>query len=223
MKHMEDEREDMRNELIEMWNLVYNQLKDAGDSLLNNDADLAREVTMRERRVNTFELKIDSDCENYIALYSPVAIDLRCVLALLRINGALERIGDFANGIARYVLDSYDAQVDDLLEEIEMREFFNDLKLMLDSTKKVFVSTNTDSLEQLYAMDDNVHKRYHTALNKIALYINHHTDEAANCISLAILTRKMERIGDHCSNIIEDIIFYIDAKVIKHEKSVKPQ
>ena len=123
MKHMEDEREDMRNELIEMWNLVYNQLKDAGDSLLNNDADLAREVTMRERRVNTFELKIDSDCENYIALYSPVAIDLRCVLALLRINGALERIGDFANGIARYVLDSYDAQVDDLLEEIEMREF----------------------------------------------------------------------------------------------------
>ena len=67
-------------------------------------------------------------------------------------------------------------------------------------------------------MDDNVHKRYHTALNKIALYINHHTDEAASCISLAILTRKMERIGDHCSNIIEDIIFYIDAKVIKHEK-----
>ena len=79
-----------------MWVLVLSQLRNAKSALVNSDSDLARVVISLEKRVNAFELKIDSDCENYIALFSPVAIDLRLVLSILKINKTLERIGDFA-------------------------------------------------------------------------------------------------------------------------------
>lgn len=85
-----------------MWTLVYNQLDRAGEAVLTLDKELAQQVMVRERRVNAFELKIDSDVEDIIALYNPVAIDLRFVLAMLKINTNLERLGDFAEGIARF-------------------------------------------------------------------------------------------------------------------------
>ncbi len=74
--------------------------------LFNFDKDLAREVVLKEKRVNGSELKIDRDCENIFALFCPVAIDLRFLLAVLKINTNLERIGDIAEGIAKYVIDA---------------------------------------------------------------------------------------------------------------------
>ena len=76
------------------------------EAVLTLDRELAQQVIVRERRVNAFELKIDSDVEDVIALYNPVAIDLRFVLAMLKINTNLERLGDFAEGIARFVVKS---------------------------------------------------------------------------------------------------------------------
>src|SRR5574344_1382647 len=104
MKHTEREMKLLRDEINEMWRLVLSQLEKAKQSFLHSDIELAREVVSREKRVNAFELKIDSDCENYIALYSPVAIDLRLALSLIKISNTLERIGDFADGVARHVL-----------------------------------------------------------------------------------------------------------------------
>lgn len=96
MKHTEKELTLLREEVSQMWGLVLSQLEKARQAYLNNDAELAREVASREKRVDTYELKIDSDCENYIALFGPVAVDLRLVLSLIKISGTLERIADFA-------------------------------------------------------------------------------------------------------------------------------
>lgn len=102
-----------------MWTLVYNQLDRAGEAVLTFDRELAQQVLVRERRVNALELKIDSDVEDIIALYNPVAIDLRFVLAMLKINTNLERLGDFAEGIARFVLNCKEPVLDtDLFEAI---------------------------------------------------------------------------------------------------------
>ena len=81
----------LKKEIDEMWTLVYNQLGRAGEAVLTLDRELAQQVLVRERRVNAFELKIDSDIEDIIALYNPVAIDLRFVLAMLKINTNLGR------------------------------------------------------------------------------------------------------------------------------------
>ncbi|MDR1201237.1 MAG: phosphate transport system regulatory protein PhoU, partial [Tannerellaceae bacterium] len=105
MKHTEQELQSLKEEVSQMWKLVLSQLEKSKQAFLNSDIELAREIVSREKRVDAFELKIDSDCENYIALYSPVAIDLRLVLSLIKISSTLERIGDFAEGIARHVID----------------------------------------------------------------------------------------------------------------------
>ena len=97
VKFIESELVLLKKEIDEMWTLVYNQLDRAGEAVLTLDKELAQQVMVRERRVNAFELKIDSDVEDIIALYNPVAIDLRFVLAMLKINTNLERLGDFAD------------------------------------------------------------------------------------------------------------------------------
>lgn len=99
MIYIEKELENLKKEVLEMWDLVNSQLNRAGESLISLDKDLAKEVVYREKRVNAFELKIDSDCEDIIGLYNPVALDLRFTLAMMKINNNLERIADFCEGL----------------------------------------------------------------------------------------------------------------------------
>ena len=216
MKHLEKEMLTLRNEVLDMWTLVCSQLEKTKVALLKNDKDLAREVISRERRVNAYELKIDSDCENYIALYNPVAIDLRLVLSLLKINGTLERIGDFSEGISRFVIDTYDEKYESLIKEMKLEEMFDELLGMLTGARQSLEAEETKMAGCLFAKDDYVDSLYNQSLHKIAEYIQMHPEDALACIFLAILARKLERVGDHCNNIVEEIVFYVDAKVLKH-------
>src|SRR6201985_2465163 len=106
MTPLENEIIGLKKELVSMWILVQSQLNKAKEAMVAFDKDLAREVLIKEKRVTAFELKIDRDCENIFALYCPVAVDLRFLLAALKINTNLERIGDIAAGIAQYVVNS---------------------------------------------------------------------------------------------------------------------
>src|SRR6201994_4315441 len=106
MTPLENEITALKKELVSMWILVQSQLNKAKEAMVQFDKDLAREVLIKEKRVNSFELKIDRDVENIFALHCPVAVDLRFLLAALKINTNLERIGDIAAGIAQYVVDS---------------------------------------------------------------------------------------------------------------------
>jgi phosphate transport system protein len=103
VKFIESELVLLRKEIDEMWTLVYSQLDRAGEAVLTLDKELARQVVVREKRVNAFELKIDSDVEDIIALYNPVAIDLRFVLAMLKINTNLERLGSLQRSTKRAI------------------------------------------------------------------------------------------------------------------------
>ena len=105
MTHLDTEISRLKTDLNEMFSIVITQVEKSKTALFNLDKDLAREVKVNERRVNSFELKLDRDCENIIALFNPVAVDLRFVLASLKINSNLERIGDIAESIALYVID----------------------------------------------------------------------------------------------------------------------
>lgn len=112
VKFIESELVLLKKEIDGMWILVYNQLDRAGDAVLTMDRELAQQVLVCERRVNAFELKIDRDVEDVIALYNPVGIDLRFVLAMLKINTNLERLGDFAEGIARFAIHCKEPTLD---------------------------------------------------------------------------------------------------------------
>ncbi len=221
LKHTEKELAALREEVSQMWKLVLSQLEKAKQAYLGSDAEIAREVISREKRVNTFELKIDSDCENYIALFSPVAVDLRLVLSMIKICGTLERIGDFAEGIARHVIvGSCGKGIAELQGELRMEEMFDTVISMLSDSFVALESENTKLSGRIMSKDEQVvDVIYRDAIRTLSEFIRKHPDNADCALETLLLIRKIERIGDHCSNIVEEIVFYIDAKILKHSKS----
>lgn len=222
MKYIENELENLKNEILEMWTLVYSQLNRAGESLLSLDKDLAREVVYREKRVNAFELKIDSDCEDTIALYAPVAVDLRFVLAVLKINTNLERIADFCEGIAQFVLKYPSISVDaELFDKTRIRTMLDIVKEMLLEGKQALEEEKSQLAVNIFDKDTQVDELNHSATRIIADYVQQYPDRAAECLNLIGIIRKMERIGDHCNNMAEEIVFYLDAKILKHSGKIE--
>ncbi len=155
-----------------MWKLVLSQLEKSKQAFLNDDIDLAREIASREKRVDAFELKIDSDCENYIALYSPVAIDLRLVLSLIKISNTLERIGDFAEGIARHVIEGDCTKVSpQLIDELQLERMFETLISMLSDSFVALESENTKVSGKILAKDAEVDLLYRDSLHILTNYL----------------------------------------------------
>ena len=217
MKVIEQEIHSLKNSISEMWALVHQQLYNAGEAMLTGDKELAYKVISRERRVNAFELKIDSDCEDIIALYAPVAIDLRFVLAMYKINTNLERLGDFAEGIARFVLNCKEPVLDpDLLKQLRLEEMQAQVLAMLELAKKALQEESQDLATSVFAKDNLLDEINAEATTILAGYIAKHPDSVLPCLNLVSVFRKLERSGDHITNIAEEIVFFIDAKVLKH-------
>ena len=219
MKHTEKELQALKEEVSQMWKLVLSQLEKAKQAFMNSDIELAREIASREKRVDAFELKIDSDCENYIALYSPVAVDLRLVLSLIKISNTLERIGDFTESIARHVIEGDCNKVSpQIIEELQLEKMFESLISMLSDSFVALESENTKISGKILSKDDEIDTIYHNSLDILSKFIVEDSQlQKVRCgLKLMLLIRKLERIGDHCSNIVEEIVFYVDAKVLKH-------
>lgn len=219
MKHTEKELITLKEEVSEMWRLVLSQLEKVKQAFLNSDIELAREVASREKRVNSFELKIDSDCENYIALYNPVAIDLRLVLSLIKISITLERIADFADGIAKNIIDRGATPDSDLKEDLQIEIMFDAVIEMLSDSYVALDSENTRLSGKILAKDETVDEIYRNAFKILSDAIRDKKIDAETGLKTMLVMRKIERIGDHCSNIVEEIVFYIDAKVLKHSRN----
>ena len=219
MKVIEKEIDSLKDSMIEMWALVQQQLYNAGEALLAGDKELAYKVISRERRVNAFELKIDRECEDIIALYSPIAIDLRFVLAMYKINSNLERMGDFAETIARFAVNLPDGEPIDpwLIRETRVEEMMSELLEMIALTKKAFEEESSEIATRIF-MKDNLIDEINLASGKIiARYIEEHKGSALAGLYLSGVIRKMERFGDHCTNIAEELIFFLEARVLKHK------
>ena len=167
----------LKKEINEMWNLVHHQLERAGESVMNIDKELAQQVMICEKRVNAFELKIDSDIEEVIALYNPVAIDLRFVLAMLKINSNLERLGDFAEGLARFVLKTDDMVLDkELLKSLRLKEMVDAVISMLDCTQQALIDEDLDKATSVFVKDGLVDEINADATKVLSDYIKQHPD-----------------------------------------------
>lgn len=220
MKHTEQELSALKDEVSRMWRLVLSQLEKSKQAYLTGDAELAREVISREKRVNTFELKVDSDCENYIALFAPVAVDLRLVLSLIKISGTLERIGDFAEGIARHVAsDGCAGLAETLKDDLKIEAMFETVISMLSDSFIALESENTKLSGRIMQKDEQVDALYREAFGVLAEYVGKHPAAGRCVLETMLVLRKIERVGDHCSNIVEEIVFYVDAKILKHNNS----
>jgi len=219
MRHLEQELVSLRLDIIDMWRLVISQVSNAGEAILSFDKDLAAKVSMREKKVDAYELKIDGFCENIIALHQPVAIDLRFVLAVFKINSNLERIADFANGISRILVNNPSVILDaEVIQDTNLQVMINQVNKMLAQGLEAFENEKSNFAAAIFSEDSQVDEINEKSVQVIADYIQKNPDRAYECLELIGIFRKLERIGDHCSNIAEEIFFYIDAKVLKHSE-----
>jgi len=217
MRPIQQELSSLRQDLIDMWRLVISQVSNAGEAILLFDKDLATKVNLREKKVDAYELKIDGFCENIIALYQPVAVDLRFVLAVFKINSNLERIADFANGISHILVNNPSVIVDaEVISDTHLQDMIDQVNKMLAQGLEAFENEKSNFAAAIFGEDNQVDVINENAVHVVAAYIQNNPDRAYECLELIGIFRKLERIGDHCSNIAEEIFFYIDAKVLKH-------
>jgi len=221
MTPLENEISALKKELINMWMLVQSQLNNAKEAIVKFDKDLAREVLVKEKRVNSFELKIDRDCENIFALYCPVAVDLRFLLAALKINTNLERIGDIAAGVAKYVVAASVNFDVDVLEGASLLRMYDEAVNIVIDTRIAFEKEDTVLARSIFKRDDILDAINLSAPGAITELIKKDLNSMPEALYMLSIFRKLERIGDQSKNIAEEIIFYVEAKILKHFESSK--
>ena len=219
MTQLETELSQLKEEVKNMWGLVRSQLLKGLSALLNFDTDLAREIVLMEKRVNASELKIDRDCENIFALYTPVAIDLRFLLAVLKINSNLERTGDIVEGIAKYILSAEKCFSEPLLETTQLIEMYRESIAMVEDTLVAFGNEDTGLARGVFEKDEFLDNINSLANLRIVDYLKEFPDDTDQALYVLSIIRKLERVGDQAKNIAEEIIFYIEAKVLKHSSN----
>lgn len=216
MIHLDKELQQLKKTTTNMWVLVQSQIEKAYKALITNDKDLAREVILNEKRVNSMELKIDSDCEDIFALYSPVASDLRTVLATLKINNNLERIGDLAEGICKHIISEEKAFDKELLKTVEIQEMYDAAIEIMRDVLQAYISEDTKLARTIFKKDEILNEINLLATKNIATYIGSDIEKVEQGLNFLSIIRKLERVGDQITNIAEEIIFSHEAKVLKH-------
>ena len=210
MAHLDSEINELKSELGLMWELVNSQLEKTLQSLSKFDRDLALEVQENEKRVNAFEINL--------ALYQPVATDLRFVLSTLKINTNLERIADIACGISEFISDVDTHFSAGILDHMSVLKMLSISVEMVKDLKEAYQYENTALARTIFKRDkllDEINdKASQMAIECLDLY----PDQRKHVLHVLSIIRKIERIGDQSKNIAEEIIFYLDAKVVKHHK-----
>jgi phosphate transport system protein len=201
-----------------MAELVKAQVVGIMQATVNFDLSLIDEIELNERQVDNLDVRIERKCEQILALFSPVARDLRFVFAINKIVDDLEGISDNAHAIGKYLLETSAAFDKKALEQLEFKRMHDQVLTMLDalmlaleeesSERARFVLEQEDVLDQLNIKANGVIARLATSANEL--------EEVTDLLNLLTIIRKIEKIGDYLANIAERIIYFIDARIVKH-------
>jgi len=221
MTQLKSELDYVKEILVEMMELVQTQLEKSKEAFINHDVELAEEIIHNELRINAYDINIGRECGNILALHSPVATDLRFVLAVLEITSSIERIGDHAENIAEYVINSEKPIRQDLLIENELDKMF-DLSLgMVHDVIEGFIREDHTIARKIFKQDKELNRINRNSSTIISGQVIKEPPIIRQALYLFSTIAKLERVGDLSKNIAEEIIFYLDAKILKHKKKAK--
>jgi len=221
MNHLVYQLEYLRTIYLEMLELVKSQFQKSVYALLNHDIDLAEEIIRLEQRVNAYELNIEKECENIIALFQPVATDLRYILAIFKSISDLERIGDHAEFVAKAILERPDGFDIDMINKFSLKEMFNIVIEMYDDIVNAFEHKESESARKVFKKDKEINRLYKQSVIEMKLELANLNPKSPDILHIYAINARLERTGDLITNIAEEIIFYIDAEVLKHNKKKK--
>ncbi len=214
--YLEEELEQLKTKIIKMGSLVEEQIELAFRALFEGNIELAKKVMSRDDEVDKFDIKIDKHCQRIFALTQPVAFDLRLIMSALMINSDLERMGDIACNISERTESLIGHG--DLLKEMRLDEMSKMVQKIVKMSIDCFVNGDAELAKAVILMDTEVDKLDEKIFDLLTEEMKENSDLIIPCSHILTMVRNIERLSDHATNIAEDVIFLIDAKMVKHSK-----
>lgn len=202
---------------LEMFGLCGGQLKSTREAFFEFNHDLAEKVIHVEKKLNAMDIKLDRDCERFLALHQPVAQDLRFVLGLRKINFGLERIGDYCFGISKYISEMKKLPNTEILMDLRLQEMFDHAIFMFDVVLEVFENGNSAEVRKIFKKEQKLNEINRRATSIISSKVKKSPNLIDQYLVVFSISKKLERIGDLITNMAEEIIFYYDAEVWRHQ------
>ncbi|MBI4343149.1 MAG: phosphate signaling complex protein PhoU [Candidatus Omnitrophica bacterium] len=213
-RHADQEFDELKQELVQMATLAEAAIGSAIQSLLLRDTAMAAEVMRSDEVINRLELVIDERCLRMLALYQPEASDLRFIAMALKINNDLERIGDQAVNIAERSLELF--KEPPLKPLVDIPQLTQLVQAMLKQSVDAFVRRDTALARSICQRDDEVDALDEQVFRELLTYMMQDHRAITRAVNLILVSRHLERVADHATNIAEDVIYLVEGQQIKH-------
>ncbi len=205
--------------LVQMSGLVADQFTEAVDALMRCDTVLAEEVRRRDDEVDALELEVDRECERVLALYQPVAGELRALIVAVKVNADLERIGDHAKNIAKDVKRI--ACSPGTLDATRLPEMADAVRRMLRAAHDAFVRHDRTLAERVLTYDRDVDKLHRANFAALLDHARRKPEDLEAVAHLLTASKAMERIADHAKSVAKGVVFLIEGEDLRHRRLLK--
>ncbi|MEA1980266.1 MAG: phosphate signaling complex protein PhoU [candidate division Zixibacteria bacterium] len=214
-KRFINEIDKLKKKILQLTAMVEGNLQKAVKAVEEYDTQLAESVIEYDSQIDSFEVEVEEECLKILALHQPVATDLRYVIASLKINNDLERIGDLAVNIAKRTIK---------IQKHKRALIPFDLSGMLELTVKMvkrctdsFIANDSQLARQVCFDDDEIDDLHKSSINVLKEKIKQDPNMIDYYISLLNVSRNLERIADHATNIAEDVIYNVEGEIVRHK------
>ncbi len=212
---IQKELQKLEHQLLTLSALVQENINNAVSAFQGRNAKLAAEVQNADQNIDQLEVEIEEECLKLLALYQPVASDLRYIIAALKINNDLERIGDLADNIAKTI--PVMAENPKIEIPFDFASFTEETVNMLNQTIDAFINMDLEGARAILPMDDKIDEKNRQVQQVISRAIRRNPEQDIPYLQVLWVSRCLERIGDHATNIAEDIIYLLEGKIIRHQ------
>ncbi|MCK4683410.1 MAG: phosphate signaling complex protein PhoU [Pirellulales bacterium] len=213
-RHIEHQIAQLKNSILQFGTIVEESISRSNTALFKQDVELAQKVIADDTEIDRLEVELEEECLKVLALYQPVAADLRFVVAVLKINNDLERIGDLASNIAKTVSQLTITGPLELPEEIS--SMAKQVEEMVKNSLDAVVKADPDLARQVRKEDDIVDAGRHTVRKLVMQQIKKDPEKVEGLLQINSISKHLERIADMATNIAEDVIYMVEGEIVRH-------
>ena len=213
-RHFQEELEQLKTRLLEMGGLAEDRVRSAVRAMVDRDPALVEKVLVSDTAINQLHIEIDDRCFKLLALHQPMAVDLRAIVSAVKINTDLERVGDLAINIAEAV-GRY-LQHPPVKELIDIPRMADIAQSMLRDALDAYVRRDIALAQDVLNQDDELDALKTQVFRELLTYMLQDPTTIEPALDLILISRHLERIGDHATNVAEDVIFMVSARDVRH-------
>jgi phosphate transport system protein len=214
-KHFDRELEKLKKKILSLGALVEERVYLAIKAIESRDPDLAKRIIRSDHEIDETEVEVEEECLKILALHQPVAVDLRFIVTVIKINNDLERIGDEAVNIAERIQSI--AKYPNISFHFDYTEMAEIAAAMLKQSLDALVNLDIDTAFRVITLDDDVDDIQSSAYSQIKQAMREHPEEMTYLINLYLISRHLERVADHATNIAEEVVYLIEGEIVRHE------